>query len=860
MRELPTGTVTLLFTDIEGSTRLLEELGERYSDVLAEHRRLLREAFQAHGGIEVDTQGDAFFYAFAGAKDALAASAEAQQALLDGPVRVRIGLHTGEPIATEEGYVGIDVHRAARIMGAGYGGQVLVSETTQRLLDSSFELSDLGEHRLKDLAAPVRLYQLGSELFPPLKTLEQHPTNLPQQPTPLIGREHEVAEVSALLGRDDLRLLTLTGPGGTGKTRLALQAAAEVLERFPDGVFFVDLAPITDPALVVTTIAQTLGLRESGSEPLEQTLARFLAAKKLLLVLDNLEQVVAAGPSVAALLKPAEALKVLTTSRVPLRLAGEHTYSVSPLPEDDAVSLFVERARAVRQDFEPDEAVAEICRRLDGLPLALELAAARTRLLSPASILERLEQRLSLLTGGARDLPERQQTLRATLDWSHELLRPQEQRLFARLSVFVGGRTLEAAEEVCNPDGELGLDVLDGFATLVENSLLLPEEVKSGRPRFRMLETIHEYARQQLEQSGDAETIRSRHADYFLQLAEQAAPELRNARQQDWLDLLEAEHDNLRTALSWVRDCGDVEHELRLVGALGDFWYVHVHVREGRAWVENALARATPHLPAVRARALTAASYTAMVAGDFGRVTSSAEERIQLCRELDDLHGVAEAICHLGLAASASGDFKRASSLYESSRSLAREAGDRWTVQIATINLADLALRAGDPEQARVEAEAAVALARELGLKVNLAWSLVNLGHAKLLEGGAESISVYAESLLISRDIGAKENVLFALDGFAAAVCDAGEHERAVTLLAAVAAGHEATGIAEQGFEAKLHAQTLQAARRVLNDDEYAGAFKTGGAMSLEEAVDFALQPLSRPERQVQTGPTSPAS
>jgi predicted ATPase len=847
MRELPTGTVTLLFTDIEGSTRLLDELGDRYADMLAEHRRVLRDAFQAYAGVEVDTQGDAFFYAFASATAAATAAAAAQDALLESPVRIRIGVHTGEPIVTEEGYVGIDIHRAARVMGAGHGGQVLVSETTRALLDSSFELRDLGEHRLKDLAAPLRLYQLGSEHFPVLKTLEQHPTNLPLQPTPLIGREREVAEVAALLGGEEIRLLTLTGLGGTGKTRLALQTAAELVEQFPDGAFFVDLAPITEPPLVVTTIAQSLGLRESGTEPLEQTLERFLSQRELLLVLDNFEHVIEAGPAVVALLKPAGALKVLVTSRVPLRLAGEHTYAVSPLPEEDAFSLFVERARAVRQDFEPDEAVAEICRRLDGLPLAVELAAARVRLLLPASILERLEQRLSLLTGGARDAPERQQTLRATLDWSHELLRPEEQRLFARLAVFVGGRTLEAAEEVCNPDGELGLDVLDGFATLVENSLLLPDEVTRGRPRFRMLETIHDYARERLEQSGEAEMIRGRHVAHFLGLAEQAEPELRGAQQREWFDLLEAEHDNLRTALAWARRAGDNEVELRLVGALGRFWYIRGYISEGLGWIDSALERSGREPPAIRARALTAATYMAAVSGDFERAEGIAEERLRLWRALRDAHGIAEALNDLGLAAAERGDLSRAMSLYESSRSFARESGDRWALALATMNVAELALRKRDFERARSETEAAVALCREAGANEILGWALLNYGHA-LLEVGAEPVEAvgpFSESLAVCRQIGAREVAAYCLIAVAGVLARADDYRRAVTLLAAGDAALDAAGVHPQRLELESREQTVEVLHARLDEDEYAACAAEGSAMSLEEAIDFAVESVA---------------
>jgi class 3 adenylate cyclase len=430
---LPTGIVTFLFTDIEGSTRLLSEIGEQYADVLAEHRRMLREAFVSHDGVEVDTQGDALFYAFGSASEAVAAAGEAQVALDKGPVCVRMGIHTGEPSLTEEGYVGMDVHRAARICAAAHGGQVLFSEPTRLLLDQGLGMTDLGLHRLKDLGEPVKLFQLGEAGFPPLRTLNA--TNLPAQPGPLIGRERELGEVLELL-RDGARALTLTGPGGAGKTRLALQAAAELVDDFKDGVFLVPLAAIRDPELVVPTAERVVGARVPLAEHIDE--------RRMLLLVDNLEQVVGAGPALADVLSLCPNLRLLVTSRVLMRVTPEREYSVAPLPDEEAVELFRERAAVA----EPIEAVREICQRLDGLPLAVELAAARTRVLPPDQLLKRLERRLPLLTGGKRDAPARQRTLRATIEWSYDLLSEQESRLFAELSVFAGSFSVEAAEDV----------------------------------------------------------------------------------------------------------------------------------------------------------------------------------------------------------------------------------------------------------------------------------------------------------------------------------------------------------------------------------------------------------------------------
>jgi predicted ATPase len=547
MRSLPSGTVTFLFSDIEGSTRLLEELGaEAYAAALAEHRRVMREAFVRHGGVEVDTQGDAFFAVFPEVGGALAAAAQAQAAFAEGPIRVRMGIHSGEPLLTEEGYVGIDVHRGARVMAAGHGGQVLVSHEAYRLLGSDGGLTELGSHRLKDLIEAQPLYQLGDDDFPPLKTLYQ--TNLPVQPTPLIGREAELDAVLDLLATT--RLLTLTGAGGSGKTRLALQAAAELVDDYKDGVWWVSLAGLRDPDLVEPAIGQVVGAREG--------LAEHLRGKQTLLLLDNFEQLLEAAPQIADLLVEAPDLRVLVTSRERLALSAEQEYSVPPLVAAEAVGLFTARARQLKPAFEPDQYVESICRRLDGLPLALELAAARVKVLSPLQILERLGQSLALLTAGARDVPERQRTLRATIEWSYELLSEDEQRLFPRLGVFAGGFGLEAAETVC----EVGLDVLQ---SLVDKSLIR----QSDEGRFFLLETIREFACDWLD---EAASFERRHAMWCVALAEDAKRGIYGPEQAMLVDLLDREHNNLRAALEWAAREEDHEVLLRLASSLGYFW------------------------------------------------------------------------------------------------------------------------------------------------------------------------------------------------------------------------------------------------------------------------------------------------
>jgi predicted ATPase/class 3 adenylate cyclase len=650
MAELPTGTITLLFTDIEGSTRLLQRAGDAYPGLLDEHRRLLAEAFRRHGGVVVDSEGDAFFVAFASVKDAVSGAADAQHALAahqwrgDHEIRVRMGLHTGEPRVVEgRRYVGLDVHHAARVMAAGHGGQVLVSESTRALLGDATHLRDLGEHRLKDLSRPQRLYQLELDglpsEFPPLKTLDNRPTNLPVQPNELIGRERELEEAAALL-TNRLRVLTLTGTGGTGKTRLALQLAAEVLEAFPNGVFFVSLAPVRDWELVAPTIARTLGLREQAGETVVETLDGYLADRELLLVLDNFEQVLAAAPAVAGLCAASPGLKLLVTSRTPLRLSGERTYPVPPLDLPESVRLFAERAHAAALEFdvtdENEEAVAEICRRLDGLPLAIELAAPRIRSLPPPALLRRLDQRLKLLTGGAQDREERQRTLRATIEWSYELLPQAERELFAQLGVFVGGSRLDAAEALCDP---LGSDVLDGLHSLVEKSLLRQRPDADGEPRFWMLETIREYALELLDEAGALADARQRHAELFLALSEQADVESRTGDQAAWFDQLDADNANLRAALDWAEERRDGELMLRLATALWGFWATRGHIAEGTRMLEEALSLAGRR----PARALLGLCTLRILRGQSDGLEDDIREALRACEELGDDFSLAQA-------------------------------------------------------------------------------------------------------------------------------------------------------------------------------------------------------------------------
>ena len=694
MPELPSGTVTFLFTDIEGSTRLLQELGDAYAEALAEHRRVLRDAFARHGGVEVDTQGDAFFVAFARASDALAAAGDVREAL-DGPIRVRMGVHTGEPLVTADGYVGIDVHRAARIAAVGHGGQILVSQSTRDLVGGD-SLHDLGEHRLKDLTAPERIYQLGDGDFPPLKSLNA--TNLPVASSTLVGRERELREIFSLLN-DSARLVTLTGTGGTGKTRLALQAAAELVGEFSGGVFFVPLAGVQQPELVRATITSTIGIHELGE----------LRDREALLLLDNFEHLLAAAPAVADLLRSASRVKVLTTSRAPLRVEGEREYPVEPLPDDDALTLLTERARAVRPDFTPDEAAREICTRLDGLPLALELAASRLRSLGAAALLERLDQRLPVLTTGRRDAPERQRTLRATIEWSYDLLAVELQRLFARLGVFATF-TLEAAEAVADAR-------LEDVDALVEASLLKP--VRGDR--FLMLETIREFVLERLAESGDEDELRRRHVAFLTVLAQRANLTVESQGPMRH-DLVVPEHNNIRAVLDWAVANGEADLGLHLALALENFWVTAADPKEAIGWIDALLARGRID-PEMHALALRALANCTGITGERRKGIELYEQSLAEFRDLGDELRCAIALHRIATNVALEGELDRARQLNEESIAFYRRShfvkGEAQCLSL----FGDLERRRGAPERALEFYEQSIALCRETGFS----WWLKNV-------------------------------------------------------------------------------------------------------------------------------------
>ncbi len=655
-RELPAGTVTFLFTDIEGSTRLLHDLGaEAYAAALAEHRRVVRDAYAPHGGVEVGTEGDSFFIAFPTAPGALAAAAAITKGLDSGPIRVRIGLHTGAPLLTDEGYVGPDVHRAARIAAAGHGGQTLVSSATAALAGHD-GLRDLGEHRFKDLQAPERVYQLGEGEFTALKSL--HRTNLPVPATPFVGRRRELQEVGELLSRESIRLVTLTGPGGTGKTRLALQAAAEASDHYPDGITWAPLAPLRDPALLLPTVALALELEEEPGRPLTETLAAAVAGKRTLLMLDNVEHLLPHAAADIVALRDLGGPKVLVTSRERIQVGGEHVWPVPSLAESDAVELFTGRALAVDPSFSPTTATVELCARLDDLPLAIELAAGRTGLFSTDELLDRLSERLDLLRGH-READPRQQTLRTTIEWSYDLLAPDEQRLLRALSLFAGGCTFEAAEAVGGADP-------DTLQSLIDKSLVRKRATDEGS-RYWMLETIREFALERLAAEDEAPRLQPLHAEHYLAVAEREAAEFRGQEQVAALRRLDSEHANLRAALAWASDESRAELALRLAAFLWRFWWVRGLLTEGRQWLSTVLALPTDGLEALRATVLEGAAALAWGQADAEQAEAHAEEALKLFRQVDDKPGVARALNHLGLVSQEQGAYDRARSFFEES-------------------------------------------------------------------------------------------------------------------------------------------------------------------------------------------------
>ena len=880
MPELPTGTVTFLFSDIEGSTRLATERAAEWPGILERHRALVRAVIAAEGGVEGGTEGDSFFVVFQSAERAVAAAVGIQRALVaeawppGAEVRVRIGMHTGEASFSSETWAGLNVHRASRVAAVSHGGQVLLSDATRVLVADAMpdgvNARDLGEHRLRDLDRPERIWQLVipglPDTFPALATAET-PTNLPSRVTSFLGREREIAEVLALLER--ARLLTLTGPGGTGKTRLSLEIAARSMETHPDGVFFVELAAITEPDLVPDTVAQTLGLPDRGGRSSIGRVTDHVGDRRVLLVLDNFEQVLDAGPSVASLLAECSNLRIIVSSRSVLHLTGEQEYPVPPLGLPDpghlpplsqlsqyeAVALFVERARAVKPDFEVTSenapAVAQICVRLDGLPLAIELAAARIRLFPPQALLSRLDHRLSVLAGGSRDLPARQQTLRGAIAWSHDLLGESERWLFASLGVFVGSASLDAIEQVCA--GQTGGDLVEPLGSLVEQSLVRQSEGAAGEPRFSMLETIREFAIEQAVEAGRWNGLRERHALLFAELAQELQGRIMSSEKRVWLDRLEEEHDNLRAAIGWALEVGAAETALRMCSALWRFWQMRGYLGEGLDRTMQALG--LPHAkdyPEARADTLSAAAGLAYWLADSVRSRALYEEEIAARTGLGDRRGLAEA--HYGISFTwAIIELKspeaaaRASEHIEAALEIFTELDDAPGIGRCEWALANVLWGAGGKvEEALARAQHAYDVFAAIDDRFNRGWAAYTLGLAYLSrhdrDAAGDDLDTaerrFAESLGIFDEAQDVTGYSLVLDAFAMVALRRDDRERAARLSGAVANLEQLSGTGLNLWNREL----LDFDPEVLRaDPALAGPWGEGAAMSPAEAVAYAL-------------------
>ena len=869
---------TFVFTDIEGSSRLWEEYPETMALALARHDTLLNDIFSTHGGEVFKTMGDSVLVAFEDSAPALSAVIQAQRALLvedwetPAPIRVRAALHRGPAERRNGDYFGPTLNRTARLLSAGHGGQTLLSRSAHEDVSApdGVAFRDLGERRLRDLARPERIFQLVAPGlpadFPPLRSLEVLPNNLPAQLTSFVGRERELAEVKRLLGQS--RLVTLTGPGGTGKTRLSLQVAAETLEGYADGAWLVELATLLDPALVVTTVASALGVREDAERAAGDSLVDFLRTKQLLLVLDNCEHLVAACAQLTErLLRAAPALRVLASSREALAIPGETTFAVPSLSmpdfhgrpptgpgiaagigEFEAVRLFVERAAALQPAFVLNDqnavTIARICSRLDGIPLAIELAAARTKMLAPDQILRRLDDRFRLLTNGGRTALPRQQTLTATIDWSYELLSENERTLLRRLCAFGRGRTLSAVEEVCSGDGIEPWEIVDLLQQLIDKSLVSAEPTDAGSSRYFLLESVWLYARAKFEASDEAARVRTRHLDYFLQFAEEAEPHLLTADQAEWIERLGVEHGNLQLALERSAESPEaVEHGLRLAGALLRYWEVRSHLQEGREHYSALLAR--PESAArnrARAKALAGAGRLAWCQDDIDDARVLHGEAISIFREIGDENAAAFQEALLGFVEWSADDRAAAGIHFEAAAVIGRERGDERVLAAALSGLGTLLNANGDHAQARAIKEQSLATYRGLGDKwiVGLmSWSLSRAVIA--LRDFPAAAALLSECAAIGEALGNEWTVPYVLEGFGDIAIEQDAASRAARLYGAAAVVRERMGLALAPSDRPVHEHALARMHAALPPEEFEQAWQAGRALAPDEALRLAL-------------------
>ncbi len=874
-----TEPVTFFFTDIEGSTKLWEAHPDGMRLALARHDALLYAAIAAHGGRVFKTVGDAFHAVFANVTDALGAALDAQRALgaeawgETGPLQSRMAVHCGQAEALPNGdYSGPALNRIARLLVAGHGGQTLVSQAANERLGANLpneaSLLPLGVYRLKDLQRAEPVYQLNHPglppTFPSLRSLEAFAHNLPPQLTSFIGREREMEEFTQLLAAT--RLLTLTGTGGTGKSRLALQMAAEVVDTVAGGVWLVELAAVTDAALVWRQVAHTLGVREESGKPLADTLTDYLRPKPMLLLLDNCEHLIeACAQMVERLLRVCPGLALLTTSREALGISGEIARRVPSLalpealptgamrradPEtaarlgqSPAVRLFVERVQSRQPNFDltPDNAfaVAQIGTRLDGIPLALELAAACIKALTVEEIAAQLDDRFRLLTGGSRTALPRQQTLRAMMDWSYDLLTPEEQTLLRRLSVFVGGWSLEAAEAIA-PGGAIEeFDILGLLLRLVDKSLVMVEEGPNGETRYRLLETVRDYSQGRLWESGDSESTRGRHRDWYLALSETTEPLLQSPEQAVWLDRLELEHDNLRAALHWTEDA---ETRLRIAGPLWRFWYVRGHLSEGREWLESA-AEATEVSAPVRAKALNGAGVLAMTQGDFEAARHRYKSVLALRESLGDAAGIARAHNNLGLLALEQGDYETARVHLETALAIKHDLGDTAGCAVTLINLGNNETELGRYAEAQSRFEQSLVIWRQQQHTFNIAISLYNLGEVLFRQqklGAARDC--FTEGLQLQQTLKHRGTIAYALVGLASIAVEERDPIRAAHLFGAAEAAREAVAAPLPASAREQYERSVAQTRTALGEAQFAEAWSEGRRMPLEKAIEKALQ------------------
>ncbi|MEJ2302060.1 MAG: adenylate/guanylate cyclase domain-containing protein [Anaerolineales bacterium] len=869
------GILTFLFSDLVDSTVLWEKYPEAMQAALSRHDHILKDSIIQHGGRLIKSTGDGIHAAFVAPAAAVFAAIAAQKSMQSEswdntpPLRIRIGLHTGKAQYRQGDYYGSTVNRAARLMSIGHGGQILLSQATQELvkddLPDRIVLQDMGLHTLRGLTRPEQVYQilvpgLLAE-FPPLNSVEIRLNNLPAQTSLFIGRKHELAAITGLFRREDVRLVTLTGIGGIGKTRLSLQVSAEVLNDYRNGVYFIELAPVTDTDLLGSAIAGTLQVKEAGSEPILKTLLEYLKDKEMLLVLDNFEQIIDAAPLIGKIISAAPKVDILVTSREVLSISGEHIYPVPPLDlpkrngkvtldtlaEYESSQLFLDRAKAANPAFEVNEEnaafIAEICMNLEGLPLAIELAAARTRMFTPKKLLERLSDRLNLLKGGGRDLPARQQTLRGMVDWSYNLLSDEEQRLFACLAIFSGGWTLEAAENICG--SSLNIDVLDGLESLVDKSLIQVERDFEDEPRFKMLETIHVYAYERLQSGGDLAAVQPAHADWFLEFAEEGEQGLFGKDSDVWTKRLQAEEENFRQVLEGC-ETGQLDPEVgvRMAGALRFFWEETGKFSEGRGWLRSMLSVSTESPPAVRAKALCGDGVLAYWQGDWNQVSTRLSEALDIGRQTGDQLIIGEALHFLAHAAQSNGENERGVQLLAESFETFRQLEHQWGLTRSLVCLADAWRLLGEYEQAAIHFEEVLAMMRNRPKNLLFAALLSNFGNVLNRKGEVERAAAYfREGVEVGQSIGNAMIMAYLLDGLAGNAVLTGRPERAARLLGASKALFNSVGVSSMTpIDKSDHDYYVDSVRTLLDEGTYNALWQDGFSMSLEEAEAYALE------------------